>query len=252
MAAPYELVEKLQELEPWPGKVRNAANDIADTWLARHLHLDGAIREGGDGVANKTQELVEKTRPVVQDAKDIQQIQNIPAGWEEIIRRLSGDIIAEYGQPGMGLRGHWEGSGAEQYTAMSEQQQHASEKLLAMAKKAKETIDEMNESADTYFYAVLASVVAVLVAIAAALASAAGVVSAVPGWAICLGIIIAALSGLAGLITAFTNRCSDLAKGATALKDEGNDLQYFPGPPTGQWPSATNSDYSLNAGWEPK
>ncbi|WP_131822121.1 hypothetical protein [Mycobacteroides saopaulense] len=252
MSGPYELVEKLQEIEPWPGKIRNGANDVANSWLAKHLHLDGAIREGGNGVADKTQELVDKTKPVVQDAKDIQKLQNVPAGWDAIIRKLSGEIVAEFGKPEMGLRGHWEGSGAEAYTAMSEQQQHAMEKLLAMAKKAKQTIDDMNDSAETFFYGVMGFVVGALVALAAALISLAGVVTAVPGWAVCLTAIIAAIGGLASLITTFGMRCNDLAKGIRSLKDESNDQQFFPGPPAGRWPAVNNGAYSLDQGWEAK
>lgn len=256
MSSIYQFVEKLEELEPWPGKIRNAASDIADTWLAKKLDLDQALRDAGNDAADKTQQLVDKTKPAVQDAKDMQKIEHIPEGWNEIISKLSGEIISFFDDPDMGLRDHWEGDAAIAYTAMSDQQKKAMEKLLSMAKKAKETLDQVNESAETFFTGLGCCVVGVLVAAAAALVSLAGVVTGVPGALIFATTVVAALGTLAGLITTFTTRISDLTRAANALSNEAADTTGFSGKGSdgnpGHWPGPVTDKYGPGTDWQAK
>ncbi|MUM17190.1 hypothetical protein FZI91_20050 [Mycobacterium sp. CBMA271] len=249
MALIYEFAQKLEELEPWPGKIRNAANDIADTWLAQKSHLDQALRDAGNHAADKTQELVDKTRPAVQDAKDMQKIEHIPEGWNEIITKLSGEIVSLFDDPDMGLRDHWEGDAAISFTAMSDQQKKAMERLLSLAKKAKETLDEVNASAEKFFTGLGCCLVGVLVAAAGALITLAGVFTGVPGAIVFGTTVAAALGTLTLLITTFNDRMAELTRSAQALNNETADASGFPG---GHWPGPVTEKYGPSTNWQPK
>lgn len=240
------LKDIYEKLEGLANELEEAVNSAADSWLAKHLGLDGAIRTAGDALVAKIRDVLKplKEAAEVEDVRDV--LRSHANSWEGVVSKTK-HLNEEIDNPYLGahLEGNWTGDARSSYDGARNDQKGAVNEMQDAGRSAQATLRAVADGVDTALDGVKSAAIAFAVAIAGAIATLPEVVTA----PVSIGLGVVAAGALYVAVDQFQSGMKALSRTAASQTETVNTTIS---DKLGDWPQLFTGGFDKQQDWTPK
>ncbi len=180
---------KSQEIEEKVQRFFDIVNDTISwvPWPASELL--GPIEDGMENLAQEMQKFWDEVNQIFEQPGDADRLRQAGAAWADSIGNPLGDTAGDISLENHQTNIEWTGRAAEAYKALVPAQEEALSGLKDIAITMRGSLDDMAESIEDFWQAIVMAFVSFIVGAVAAIASAFGVVTIPAGIAVLLGAV---------------------------------------------------------------
>lgn len=250
-SAVAEASDKAQEIDEKVQRFFEIVNDTISwvPWPASELI--GPIEDGMERLAREMQKFWDEVNQLFEQRGDPDRLRQAGVAWADSIGNPLGDIAGNIGLENHKTNLEWTGRAAEAYKALVPAQKEALGGLKDVAITMRTSLDDMAESIEDFWQAIVIAFVSFLVGVAAAIASAFGVVTVPAGIAVLLGAVGVGLTFIFQAVQAIDSHMDVIRDQQTAVQQSLRDI----GTKWEQSNIAAMSDASVTDGdasdWQP-
>lgn len=223
-SAVAEADRKFHEIDE---KVRRFFEIVNDTiswvpWPASELL--GPIEDGMEKLAQEMQKFWDEARQVREQPGNADRLREAGAAWANSIGNPLGDIAGNISLENHKTNIEWTGRAAEAYKALVPAQEEALSGLKDMAIKMRTSLDDMAESIEDFWQAIVIALVSFAIGAAGAIASAFGVVTIPAGIVVLLGAVGVGLTFIFQAVQAIDSHMDVIRDQQTAIQQGLHDV----------------------------
>lgn len=223
-SAVAEAEDKVQELDE---KVRRFFEVVNDTiswvpWPASELI--GPIEDGMEKLTQEMQKFWDEVNQIFEERGNADRLRQAGVAWADSIGNPLGDIAGNISLENHKTNIEWTGRAAEAYKALVPAQEESLSALKDIAIKMRTSLDDMAESIEDFWQAIVLALVSFIVGAVAAIASAFGVVTIPAGIAVLLGAVGVGLTFIFQAVQAIDSHMDVIRDQQTAVQQGLHDL----------------------------
>lgn len=223
-SAVAEAEGKSQEIEEKVQRFFDIVNDTISwvPWPASELL--GPIEDGMENLAQEMQKFWDEVNQIFEQPGDADRLRQAGVAWADSIGNPLGDTAGDISLENHKTNIEWTGRAAEAYKALVPAQEEALSGLKDIAITMRTSLDDMAESIEDFWQAIVMAFVSFIVGAVAAIASAFGVVTIPAGIAVLLGAVGVGLALIFQAVQAIDSHMDVIRDQQTAVQQGLRDV----------------------------
>lgn len=223
-SAVAEADSKFQEIDEKVQRFFEIVNDTISwvPWPASELL--GPIEDGMEKLAQEMQQFWDEVQQIREQPGNADRLREAGVAWADSIGNPLGDIAGNISLENHKTNIEWTGRAAEAYKALVPAQEEALDGLKDIAIKMRTSLDDMAESIEDFWQAIVIALVSFAVGAAGAIASAFGVVTIPAGIAVLLAAVGVGLTFIFQAVQAIDSHMDVIRDQQTAVQQGLRDV----------------------------